>query len=203
MIVFTHGVGESGDGGPGELRLLTATGLPQVLTTNRWPVERPFLILAPQLRPVNPEEDCGRGAQLDEFLSFAVAHYDVDPTRIYLTGLSCGAYVAWDYLGQHTDELVAAAVLLAGDGIGAFAEAGCDLGRVPIWAIHGDADDIVPVNGSIEPITALNECTDPQPVDARLDVLPGQDHLIWQPYYDGTNGVDIYAWMSDYTNPVD
>jgi dienelactone hydrolase len=151
-----------------------------------------------------PGDLCGNGAQLDEFLHFALSHYDVDPARVYLTGLSCGAYVGWEYLGQHTGEIVAAAVLIAGDGNEPFAEAGCALGRVAIWAIHGANDDVVPVNGSEDPIASLNQCTDPPPVDARITVVPGGAHFIWQPFYDGTaTGIDIYGWMLGHAKPGD
>jgi predicted peptidase len=202
LLVFAHGGGENGDGGRTDLPRITATGIPQLLDTDRWLADKPFVVLAPQFEPVPPDELCGNGEQLDAFLDFAVGHYDVDPARVYMTGLSCGAYVGWEYLGQHTDEIVAAAVLIAGDGIEAFEQAGCDLGRVAIWAIHGEADDVVPLNGSVDPIESLNECTDPPPVDARIEVLPNGDHFIWQPFYDDTAGADIYHWMLEHTNPA-
>lgn len=59
-------------------------------------------------------------------------HYDVDEERVYLTGVSCGAIGAWDYLGAHRAEIVAGAVLIAGHTSDAFEQAGCALGRVPI-----------------------------------------------------------------------
>jgi poly(3-hydroxybutyrate) depolymerase len=200
LLVFLHGSGESGDGDASSLTALFATGLPRVLSTDNWPEDRPFVVLAPQFGPT--QEMCTDPGLIDMFLRFAVRHYPVDRTRVYLTGLSCGAFGAWDYLGMHTNERVAAAVLFSGDGHYAFELAGCDLGRVPIWAIHGGADLNVDPNGSIDPITDLNACTDPPPVDARLNVYPGVGHAVWQPFYDGSKrDVDIYAWMLGYTNP--
>ena len=200
LLVFLHGSGESADGDASSLTALYATGIPRVIETDAWPRERPFIVLMPQFGP--DELHCTDPALIDEFLRFAIDHYDVDRSRLYLTGLSCGAFGAWDYLGEHTDELIAAAVLIAGDGHHAFDTAGCELGRVPIWAIHGDNDLQVDVSGSVDPITALNECTDPAPVDARLNVYPGVGHAIWQPFYDGTKrDADIYAWMLGYINP--
>ena len=89
--------------------------------------------------------------EIDAFLRFALKHYGVDPTRIYVTGLSCGAIGLWNYLAAHRNELVAAAVPIAGYGIGAVELAGCDLARVPIWAFHGSADENVPVRGDVYP----------------------------------------------------
>ena len=72
----------------------------------------------------------------------------------------------WDYLAVHGDELVAAAVPIAGHAVDALAKAGCALGRVPVWAFHGDDDEIVPVGlGVADPIRELEACTDLPPDD--------------------------------------
>jgi predicted peptidase len=166
---------------------------------DQWPGDRAFVVLAPQFGPT--PSNCTDPELIDEYLRFAIEHYDVDESRVYLTGVSCGAFGSWDYLGAHTDEVVAAAVLFAGDGRSAFDSAGCELGRVPIWALHGGADTQVDAAGSEEPINALNDC-EPPPVDARMSIYPGVGHAMWQPFYDGSmRDEDIYAWMLQYTNP--
>ena len=40
--------------------------------------------------------------------------------RVYLTGVSCGAIGVWDYIAVHGDELIAAAVPIAGHAVDAF-----------------------------------------------------------------------------------
>ena len=45
-------------------------------------------------------------ADIDAFIRYAVEHYDIDEQRVYLTGQSCGAIGAWQYLAQHLDEVV-------------------------------------------------------------------------------------------------
>jgi dienelactone hydrolase len=115
--------------------------------------------------------------------------------------MSCGAIAAWDYLGAHTDELIAAAVLIAGDGRGALAAAGCNLGRVPIWAFHGAEDEVVDPAGSADPITALEACTEPKAVDARLTVYPDADHDAWDRTYDLSAGHAVYAWLLTHRHP--
>ena len=134
-------------------------------------------------------------------MTFAMAHYDVDPSRVYITGLSCGAIGSWGYLGAHTNERVAAAVLIAGDGHDAYSQAGCALGKVPIWAFHGDADTTVLPSGSVDPINALDACTNPAAVDAKLTLYPGVGHNSWDQTYNLSSGNDIYAWMLGYTKP--
>ena len=48
LLVFLHGLGESGFGTVGELQILLATGIPQLIASDTWPAERPFVVLAPQ-----------------------------------------------------------------------------------------------------------------------------------------------------------
>ena len=200
LLVFHHGVGESGDGSEAELDILFNTGLPTLIENDSWPEERPFIVLMSQ-HDAPPNTSCHSVTEVRSFLEFAMSEYAVDPTRVYITGLSCGAIGSWDYLGQDTDTLVAAAVLIAGNGNPAFGNAGCELGRVPIWAFHGDADNQVGQNGSIGPIEALNACTNPAPVEAKLTIYPGVGHNSWDMTYDGSAGHDIYAWMLGYTKP--
>jgi predicted peptidase len=199
LLLFFHGSGENGDGSEEALDRLRGTGIPGLIRSDRWPERRPFVVLAPQHQggygaggegPLCPD-----AAEIDAFVDFALKQYDVDRRRVYVTGVSCGAIGAWDYLGTHTNEVVAAAVLIAGDGNSAVGRADCALARVPIWAIHGASDGTVSVYGSIRPIRLLRQCADPAPVDLRLTVYPGVGHDSWAATYDLSAGHDIYAWM--------
>src|SRR3954454_24753233 len=59
---------------------------------------------------------CTTHDEIHDFISYAVANYNVDPTRVYVTGLSCGAFGTWEYLAKYGNEQVAAAVPIAGEG---------------------------------------------------------------------------------------
>ncbi len=147
------------------------------------------------------EDECPTVDEIDSFLDFAVDHYDVDESRVYLTGMSCGGAGAWEYLAAHGTEKVAAAVLVSAPAFFAFEQAGCELGRVPTWSFHGDADDLVPLaEGVKQPLDALKACTDPAPVDTRLTVYPGVGHEAWEGTYDLAAGHDIYAWLLEHEN---
>ncbi len=199
LLVFLHALGVNGDGSAAALAPLLDHGLPELIKNDEWPGDRPFVVLMPQTRG---EDECPTAAEIDAFLRFAVRHYDVDATRVYLTGMSCGGVGAWDYLAAHGTELVAAAVLVSAPAYFGFAQAGCELGRTPTWSFHGDADDIVPLGEGVQgPIDALKACTDPVPVDTRLTVLPGVGHEAWNGTYDLAAGEDIYAWMLEHDNP--
>jgi predicted peptidase len=200
MILFHHGIGESGDGTDATLGAVLSTGLTALIEHDEWPSDRPFIILAPQ-HDAPPNTSCHSAGEIDDFTKFALTHYDVDPKRVYLTGLSCGAIGSWNYLGAHIDEVFAAAVLISGNGHGAFSQAGCDLGRIPIWAFHGDMDQTVDPSGSIDPLNALQACTNPPAVDAKLTIYPGVGHNAWDRTYDLSAGNDIYAWMLGHLHP--
>jgi predicted esterase len=202
LLVFLHGFGESGDGSAEELDLLTATAIPAYIAFDGWPDERPFVVLAPQHDVADElSPPCFTPEEIRSFLTYAIAAYDVDPSRVYLTGLSCGAIGAWDYLAEHGDDQVAAVVPIAGDGRPAWDAVGCLLGEVPIWAFHGAADDVVDPQGSIEPITRLQACTSPPAEDARLTIYPDVGHDSWTATYAVGADDDIYTWMLGHSLP--
>lgn len=196
LLVFWHGLGENGDGSLAALAKVPSNGPPRLVKEDLWPEDRPFIVLSPQ----HPGNDCPSSKELDDFMRFAISHYDVDLRRVYLTGLSCGAIGSFRYLADHLDEFVAAAVLVCGDGRNAIAKVGCALGRVPIWALHGELDPTVPAAGSIEPLTQLSACNPPA-VDAKLTIYPGVAHDSWTQTYDLSAGNDVYAWLLSHSKP--
>jgi predicted esterase len=195
LLVFRHGIGENGNG-VSELDKVLVNGPPKLIKANQWPEDRKFVVLSVQ----HTGDGCASVKETEDFLAFAMEKYDVDPKRIYLTGLSCGAIGSWDYLGTHTNEIIAAAVLVCGNGRPAFAKAGCSLGNVPIWAFHGLDDKTVVPEGSTETVASLKACTDPAPADVKLTTYPGVGHDSWTMTYNLSNPEnDIYAWMMSHT----
>lgn len=196
LLVFTHGAAWTGDGDETSLQRLLEVGPPNLISTDTWPSQRPFIVLAPQ----NPGPGCFSAAAIDGFLRHAVKAYQVDPRRVYLTGQSCGAIGAWNYLAEHQDEFVNAAVLIAGDGNDAWNTAGCALGKVAIWGLHNEQDPTIAASGTSNPIQALLDC-EPTP-DARLTIYPGAtEHDAWTKTYDSSSGNDIYAWLLEHVRP--
>jgi hypothetical protein len=63
LLIFLHGYGENGDGSS-ELYKVLDGGLPALVQSDQWPLDRPFIVLAPQHR--SPPDDpaytpCGTG----------------------------------------------------------------------------------------------------------------------------------------------
>jgi predicted peptidase len=197
MLVFLHGAGENGDGTAAALPRVLKLGIPMLIERGDWPEERPFVVLMPQY-PEGEANDCLLADEVRAFLAFAIEHYDVDPARVYLTGISCGAIGAWDYLAAERDEVVAAAVLVAGHLESAWPLAGCELGRVPVWVLHGAMDEVVPISYVEDAIGRLEACTDPPPVEVRLTVLPGADHIGSTGTFDLSDGHDMFAWLLEH-----
>lgn len=190
LLVYWHGIGENGNGTT-ELPSLLRNGPPGLVHTDSWPAERPFVVLSPQ----HSGGGCPSSSEIRDFIAFALDAYAVDPARVYLTGLSCGAIGSWNYLGENLDTQIVAMVPIAGDGRGAWSRSMCELGRVAIWAFHGDADDVVSPLGTTEPTTRLMDCPSPPRRDLRVTVYPGVGHNSWAETYDLSAGHDIYAWL--------
>lgn len=192
LLVYRHGVGENGNGTT-DLQRVVANGPPRLIEADQWPESRDWIVLSVQ----HPGTGCPTPQEMSDFFTFALANYDVDPSRVYLTGLSCGAIGSWNYLADHANEIVAAAVLICGNGRPAFTKAGCNLGKVPLWAFHGEADPTVDPKGSIETVASLKACTDPPAVEVKLTTYPNVGHDSWTMTYDLSNPAnDIYAWLA-------
>jgi predicted peptidase len=204
LLVFEPGVGENGDGSANALNIIKERhGPPKLIAQGdeKWPPDRPFVVLSPQHRDAggNPEPVIG---EIYDFIAFAVAHYDVDPTRVYLTGLSSGATGAWIYLGAYPGVQVAAAALMSSDAIYAW-ERSPDpcavVEKVWVWDFHGESDSAIPIDEARDAIGKFQGCSAPtKPL--QFTTYPDTDHGgTWSKTYDVTVGggpsPDIYTWL--------
>lgn len=227
VLFAFNGYGENGDGSAEALGNLLWAGIPRFINVGGWPTARPLVVLAAQHIEEPPGFDfslcdgvewggscnmqvqhdqdhaspafCTTPDEIHDFITFAVDRYNIDPSRVYVTGLSCGAFGAWEYLAQYGGEQVSAAVLIAGDGRPA--AGGCGLDAVALWAIHGEHDDVVDPRGSIEPMTDLQACPGVDADRAQLTVYPDLFHEGWDQAYSGSLGDDIYTWMLGFSKP--
>jgi poly(3-hydroxybutyrate) depolymerase len=154
-----------------------------------------WLTVQHRLGNPTPGSPCFVPDEVRDFIDYAVSAYDVDPSRVYLTGLSCGGYGTWEYLADNGGSQVAAAVPVAGEGRPAWDTAGCDLADVPVWAFHGALDDVVDPQGSIVPVTRLRTTCGVAEVGARLTVYPDLDHDSWDLTYGVGGPHDVYGWL--------
>lgn len=203
LLVFWHGLGEDGDGlygadGGGDLHKVLANGPPKLIAKDQWPNTRPFIVLSAQ----HGMSGCPSAGEIDAFITWATGHYAVDPKRVFLTGLSCGAIGSWSYIATYEAKAVAATLLISGDPGGAWAKDGCGLiGDLAIWSVHGSQDPQVAFAPDESEMTKLLACPQPH-ADVKWTPVDGGGHDVWTRTYDLSAGYgDVYAWLLAHPKP--
>jgi len=138
-IIFLNGAGECVT--DGLKQALIGLGMAVMLDSTQWP----FIVIFPQKQDVKTlweDED----AMLMATLKQSKKDYNIDDTRLYLTGLSQGGHGTWAIAAKHPD-LFAAIAPICGWGDEDIAK---KVAKVPVWAFHGDKDEAVYVERSRE-----------------------------------------------------
>ncbi|QQS07944.1 MAG: prolyl oligopeptidase family serine peptidase [Phycisphaerales bacterium] len=134
LIIFLNGRGECGTDGQRQ----AAVGLfPAALGE---PEAWPFVIALPQ-KPVAKTQWIEHDDLVMAVLRETQERFNIDPKRIYLTGLSQGGAGTWAIGAKHPDLFAALAPVC---GYGDPAILTDSLKGMPIWAFHGEADNVVP-----------------------------------------------------------
>jgi len=183
LLLFLHGAGERGD----DLDKVRAWGPPRKLDAEpEWAATFPAIVVSPQL----PEGALWNPDTLLALLDHIEETYSVDPTRVYVTGLSMGGYGTWA-LADAAPERFAAIAPVCGGYTYANIAARRRLGDLPIWAFHGDADDVIPVSETIDAVNAMRrQGADPERV--RMTIYEGVGHDSWRQAY-ATD--ELWTWM--------
>jgi predicted peptidase len=95
-----------------------------------------------------------------------------------------GGFGTWALAIRHP-ERYAAILPVCGGGERQLARV---LRDVPVWAFHGEADEVVPVERSEEMIDAIRKLGG----SPRLTVYPGVKHDSWTATYENA---EIYEWL--------
>ncbi|MBW8035084.1 MAG: prolyl oligopeptidase family serine peptidase [Planctomycetes bacterium] len=175
LMIFLHGVGESGS----DLERVKSHGPAKMAAENR---NLPFIIASPQCPKGKwwPNQQAKVMALVDEI----VENYNVDESRIYLTGLSMGGYGTWSIACINPDRF-AAIVPICGGGTPYIAG---NLKNVPVWAFHGAKDKTVRLRESQKMVDKVNR----KGGDAKLTVYPEAGHDSWTETY---NNEEVYKWL--------
>lgn len=188
LVLFLHGAGERGNDNE---RQLTHGGqmflnpvnrekypafvlVPQCPAGSYWAyTERPKSLF-PADMPVGQDEST-LSKTLKQLLDTYLAMPEVDKKRIYIVGLSMGAMGTYDLVARYP-EIFAAAVPICGSVNPSRLSAAKD---VKFRIFHGDADDVVTVEGSREAYKALKAA------GAEVEYLefPGCGHGSWNPAF--------------------
>lgn len=108
----------------------------------------------------------------------------VDPERIYAMGLSMGGYGTWDAI-QRRPAFFAAAVPICGGGDKSM---GKTLAHLPIWAWHGDKDNVIKASRSTDMIAAIKAAGG----SAKYSELKGVGHNAWSRCWGST---ELWDWL--------
>ena len=97
-------------------------------------------------------------------------NHNVDYDRIYVIGMSLGGYGTIDMAATYPDEIAAAMAFCGGGSVRDLS----GLSEVPLWIVHGTADQAVSVGQSDKVVDAVKATGD----DSRLvyDRVPGMNH---------------------------
>jgi predicted peptidase len=157
LIFFLHGAG----GGQNDSKFMMSFGLPEVLYKGDQPEDFPFIVVSPQAFPNVPWWEGDTLAILNALLAEVMETYQVDPSRVYLTGLSMGGYGSW-WLATAYPERFAAMASVSGSGYRTPLPPGpetlCRMKDIPVWAIHGANDLISDASANKLQVLALLDC---------------------------------------------
>ena len=164
LLLQLHGAGERGEGGA-DLEQVLVHGFHKVADDETL---RDCVLVMPQC----PTDSfwAARVESIRIFIDQLMDRYSVDPSRVYLCGLSMGGYGTW-YTAMAYPELFAAILPCCGGGMAWNAE----VLQMPIWAFHGREDSDVSVNQTLE-MAAVLERTNPS---FRCTIYEGVGHNCW------------------------
>jgi pimeloyl-ACP methyl ester carboxylesterase len=205
LMVYIIGAGDLGAGTPATLPLMLRSGPPEMINEDSFPTQVTvngknfeFIMIGPQWM-VQPTV-----TDVNTLINFCIANYRVDTTRIYLTGLSMGGGVTWQYAGYQPSyaNRLAAIVPICGD-----ITPDLTRGRIiaasnlPVLATHNNNDPEVPAAYTTQEVAYINEPPAPVP-PAMAVIFNGNTHDAWDATYSPTlnvNGMNMYQWMLQYT----
>lgn len=201
LIIFLNGIGELGNGSQASLPILTDNGIPKLIAEQAFPSNftvnkktYQFIVLSPQFAtwPVP--------ADIAAMIDYATKKYRIDPSRIYVCGISMGGGDLWDYASTTTNPPVAAIVPISGASYPT-EQKGAAIAKtnMAVWAFHNNDDGTVPSWYSIDYVQYINEYN-PE-VRAKLTLWPTGGHDAWTKATDPNyteNGQNIYEWMLSY-----
>lgn len=173
LMLFLHGAGERGS----DLRKLRRYGPPRLVESDP---DFPFILIAPQC----PTGSYWRSGALLALLDDAASRYRVDPRHVVVTGVSMGGYGTWE-LAMAAPERFAAISPICGGGDARLARR---LVHLPIWAFHGEEDDIVPLSETLEMIDAIRAAGG----KPRVTIYPRVGHDSWMAAY---ATAELYDWL--------
>lgn len=178
MIVFLHGIGESGS----DLSKPLSVGMAPFVADQAHSFD--FFVLFPQSRG-GWDEDSQDAVDVINAINDVKAAYPVDPDRISLTGLSTGGYGTFAIGAKYKDVWAALVPMCPSGGA---AKHGQTLATMTIWAIENSADPFVAPGSMASTLGAIKK----HGGNPRHTVYPAFGHNCWETAY---GEGELFAWL--------
>ncbi len=175
LMIFLHGHGERGS----DLAQVKMWGPPKRVANQP---DFPFVLVSPQL---SDKFHSWQTDPLKELVKHSIDSLNVDPDRVYLTGLSMGGRGSWALAAEMPEQFAAVLPICGGGKL----DTANRLVDVPIWAFHGDADRVVPVSETTEMVKAIKNKGGNK---VKMTIYPEVRHNSWKQTYANP---EIYQWL--------
>lgn len=175
LIVFLHGSGERGN----NLEIVKSHSP----FTYKNLIKEPVAILAPQC----PENTWWDTITVYALIKEIQAKYKIDPSRIYLTGLSMGGWGTLKLAMEHPEMFAAVVSVCAPTDRVMYANIQ-QYKNLNIKIFHGGMDDVVLPENAFNFYQALH----PVNPSAELTIFPNDNHNSWDSTYSNPK---LYEWM--------
>ena len=165
-----------------------------------------FIALSPQF-----VGNVSGAADINAMIDYAIAHYRVDRSRIYLTGLSSGEVRISSFMSssaQDTKKVAAVVVLGACSGPNSTAVNNYVANGIRYWGLQCAQDNVCPSSNVVNWANAINNASPGNPL-ARYSLTPTYNpnfpHDIWYVTYgkdwrENAWGQNIYEWMIQFSS---
>ncbi len=160
LIVFLHGASLCGT----NLDRVCRYGTIDAIQRGR---EIDAYVIAPQNPggPWNPQK-------VMDIVEWVRTQHNVDSTRVYVLGMSLGGYGTIDLVATYP-ERIAAAIAICGGG---WVKTLGNLNKVPLWIVHGTADNLVSVRESDKVVQAMKRSGQGETPRLIYDRVAGMNH---------------------------
>lgn len=180
LIIFLHGIGEKGNGTT-ELRKVHCCGIPSYIRKGnkmrfKWQGKtESFVVISPQL---SRKYSMWQPFYTDEMIKYAKANLNIDPNRIFVTGLSMGGGGTWNFASSsqtRAEQLAGIAPVVAP----CMMSNGCNIAKasLPVMAIHVWDDKDAPASCTVNALKSINSCG--PSVTPQVVMYASGGHYVW------------------------
>jgi predicted peptidase len=124
--------------------------IPQCPRGSQWVntgfTKKPFQHYQQSLIPESPEMK-----MIIAVIKQLIAQHPIDTSKVYVGGFSMGSSGTWDIISRYP-QIFTAAFLMSGVSDTSVTE---KIRHIPVWAFHGELDDIAPVSLNIDMCAAI------------------------------------------------